>query len=83
MLPSMGEVGNSYENAFAESSIKTIKYDEVHMKEYESFEEAHTNIKKFIEEVYNKKRLLLFDKKISIMGEQVAAEIFDKPLKIN
>lgn len=57
MLPSMGEVGNSYENAFAESSIKTIKYDEVHMKEYESFEEAHTNIKKFIEEVYNKKRL--------------------------
>ncbi len=57
MRPSMGEVGNSYENAFAESSIKTIKYDEVHMKEYESFEEAHTNIKKFIEEVYNKKRL--------------------------
>lgn len=57
ILPSMGEVGNSYENAFAESSIKTIKYDEVHMKEYESFGDAYANIKKFIEEVYNKKRL--------------------------
>ena len=46
MKPSMGEVGNSYENAFAESFIKTIKYDEVEMKEYET-----------LEDVYNKKRL--------------------------
>jgi putative transposase len=57
MFPSMSGKGNSYDNAFAESAIKTIKYNEVHMKEYESFEEAYTNIKKFIEEVYNKKQL--------------------------
>ena len=57
MIPSMSRKGNSYDNAFAESAIKTIKYNEVHMKEYESFEEAHANIKKFIEEVYNKKQL--------------------------
>lgn len=55
--PSMGEKGNSYENAYAESAIKTIKYNEVNMKEYGSFEDARANIKKFIEEVYNKKQL--------------------------
>ena len=55
--PSMGEVGNSYENAHAESLIKTIKYEEVHMNEYETMEDAYRNIKQFIEKVYNKKRL--------------------------
>lgn len=57
MLPSMGEKGNSYDNAYAESAIKTIKYNEVHLKDYESFEDAYVNIKEFIEEVYNKKQL--------------------------
>jgi len=57
MLPSMSGRGNSYDNAYAESSIKTIKYNEVNMKEYGSFEEAYANIKRFIEEVYNKKQL--------------------------
>lgn len=57
MKPSMGEVGNSYENAFAESFIKTIKYEEVYMNEYETIEDVYQNIEQFIEEVYNKKRL--------------------------
>ncbi|MFH1849331.1 MAG: IS3 family transposase [archaeon] len=57
MRPSMGEQGNSYENAHAESFINTIKYEEVYMNEYENIEEVHTNINQFIEEVYNKKRL--------------------------
>ena len=57
MQPSMSEKGNSYDNAYAESAIKTIKYNEVHMKEYESFKDAYGNIKKFIEEVYNKRQL--------------------------
>jgi transposase InsO family protein len=54
---SMSNKGNPYENAFAESFIKTIKYEEVYLNEYESFEDALKNIHKFIEEVYNKKRL--------------------------
>lgn len=56
MKPSMGEVGNSYDNAFAESLNKTIKYEEVYPSEYETFEEAYRGIKEFVE-VYNKERL--------------------------
>ena len=57
IAPSMSEAGNPYENAFAESFNKTIKYEEVYLTEYESFDDALKNIGKFIEEVYNKKRL--------------------------
>ena len=55
--PSMGEKGNSYENAFAESLIKTIKYEEAYMNEYNTIEDVRCNIEQFIREVYNKKRL--------------------------
>jgi transposase InsO family protein len=49
--------GNPYDNAFAESFIKTLKYEELHLWEYETFDEAHKNIKKFLEVVYNRKRV--------------------------
>lgn len=54
---SMGRKGNPYDNAFAESFIKTLKYEEVYLKEYESFDDAYRNIGKFIGDVYNEKRL--------------------------
>lgn len=54
---SMSASGNPYENAFAESFNKTIKVEEVYIKEYETFEDAYRNIKQFIETVYNRKRL--------------------------
>lgn len=54
---SMSRRGNPYDNAYAESLFKTIKYEEVYMDEYHSFEDAYQNLKHFIEEVYNKKRL--------------------------
>ncbi len=54
---SMSRKGNPYDNAYAESLFKTIKYEEVYLTEYETFEDAHRNIKTFIEEVYNTKRL--------------------------
>ena len=53
----MSRSGNPYDNAWAESLIKTIKMEEVYIKEYETFEEAYKNIKHFINLVYNKKRL--------------------------
>jgi putative transposase len=57
ILISMSRKGNPYDNAFAESFIKTLKVEEVHLNEYETFGDAHRNIRHFIENVYNKKRL--------------------------
>jgi putative transposase len=54
---SMAAVGNPYENAKAESFFKTLKMEEVYIKDYRNFEEAQHNIAEFIEEVYNQKRL--------------------------
>ena len=54
---SMAAVGNPYENAKAESFFRTLKMEEVYLKDYRGFEEAQENIGEFIEEVYNKKRL--------------------------
>jgi len=54
---SMSAVGNPYDNAKAESFFKTLKTEEVYLKQYQSFAEAQTNIEQFIEEVYNTKRL--------------------------
>ena len=54
---SMSRKGNPYDNAFVESFIGTLKTEEVYLKEYETFSDALSNIREFIEEVYNKKRL--------------------------
>jgi len=54
---SMSAKWNPYDNAFAESFMKTLKYEEVYLCEYDSFREAYANIGRFIEDVYNKKRL--------------------------
>ena len=54
---SMSRKGNPYDNAFAESFIKTLKVEEVYLNEYETFEDAFRNIWHFIETVYNRKRL--------------------------
>lgn len=57
ILISMSRKGNPYDNAFAESFIKTLKCEEVYLNEYGTFNDALTNIDRFIEEVYNSKRL--------------------------
>ena len=56
-LISMAAVGNPYENAKVESLFRTLKLEEVYIKDYRDFEEAEENIGQFIEEVYNHKRL--------------------------
>ena len=56
-LPSMSAKGNPYDNAKAESFFKTLKREEVYLKEYRTFGEAQANIGQFIEDVYNQKRL--------------------------
>lgn len=54
---SMSRAGNPYDNAVAESFIKTLKYEEVYRQEYRDRAEAHTSIEHFLEQVYNEKRL--------------------------
>ena len=54
---SMSASGNPYDNAMAESFMKTYKCEEVYLSEYESFGEALQNTGRFIEDVYNAKRL--------------------------
>lgn len=54
---SMSRRGNPYDNATAESFIKTLKYEEVHLNDYETFADAYASIEQFLEDVYNHKRL--------------------------
>ena len=54
---SMSRKGNPYDNAQAESFMKTLKYEEVYRSEYRDEREARSQIRRFIEQVYNRKRL--------------------------
>jgi transposase InsO family protein len=54
---SMSRRGNPYDNAKAESFIKTLKAEEVYMYEYEDMREATSRLGNFLVEVYNQKRL--------------------------
>jgi transposase InsO family protein len=57
ILISMSRRGNPYDNAQAESFIKTLKYEEVYRTEYRDLADAYTSIGEFIERVYNEQRL--------------------------
>lgn len=54
---SMSRRGNPYDNARAESFMKTLKYEEVYLADYQNLSEARRSIGRFLEEVYNHKRL--------------------------
>jgi transposase InsO family protein len=54
---SMSRTGNPYDNAKAESFMKTLKSEEVYLHRYRDQQEARASIRCFIEEVYNRKRL--------------------------
>jgi Transposase and inactivated derivatives len=54
---SMSRRGNPYDNAQAESFMKTLKYEEVYRSEYRDIDEARRCIRRFIESVYNRNRV--------------------------
>jgi transposase InsO family protein len=54
---SMSRKGNPWDNAACESFMKTLKYEEVLRNEYRDLAEALASIPKFLEKVYNQKRL--------------------------
>jgi len=54
---SMSRTASPYDNAQAESFIKTLKYEEVYRTEYRNLEEARASIAEFLENIYNHERL--------------------------
>jgi putative transposase len=54
---SMSAKGNPYDNAKAERFFKTLKREEVYLNQYETYDDAEGQIGRFIDAVYNQKRL--------------------------
>ena len=55
MQISMSGTANPYDNAYMESFFKTLKYEEVHLGNYETYDDAVETHPFFMEEVYNSK----------------------------
>jgi putative transposase len=54
---SMSRPGNPYDNAKAERFMRTLKYEEIYINDYDTFAEVLASVQHFIEAVYNRKRL--------------------------
>ena len=54
---SMAQVGKPEENGYAERLMRTIKEEEVDLSEYQDFTDAYQQIGRFLEDVYNHKRI--------------------------
>ena len=56
-LVSKSRTGNPYDNAKAESFMKTLKSEEVYLRQYRDQTDARSSLQRFLEEVYNARRL--------------------------
>ena len=61
---SMSRKANPYDNATAESFMKTLKQEEVYLWDYKTFNDVTKRIPVFIEQVYNAKRLQRYNRKL-------------------
>ena len=57
LVGSMGRRGNPYDNAKAESFMKTLKVEAVYPMAFETFEDVAQHLPDFIDEIYNSRRL--------------------------
>jgi len=54
---SMSRKGNPWDNAACESFMKTLKHEEVHRTEYRNLADARARIGRFLESIYNDRRM--------------------------
>jgi putative transposase len=54
---SMAEVGEPRQNGYAERLMRTIKEEEVELTEYEDFADAYAHLGRFLDDVYQRKRI--------------------------
>lgn len=54
---SMAEVGQAWQNGYAERIMRTIKEEEVDLSEYQDYWDAYRQIGRFLEDVYMGKRI--------------------------
>jgi putative transposase len=54
---SMSRTGNPYDNALAESFMRTLKCEEVYLHTYRDRQDALRHIQEFLDDIYNCKRL--------------------------
>lgn len=54
---SMADVGEAWQNGYAERLIRTIKEEEVDLSEYIDYNDAHRQLGRFLDDVYMHKRI--------------------------
>jgi transposase InsO family protein len=79
---SMAEVGEAWQNGYAERLIRTIKEEEVDLSEYEDYHDALQQLGRFLDDVYMHKRihsslgyLTLIEFESQWLAQQAAANV--------